>query len=79
MAQKLIRIGTSTGITLPKAAMERLGIATGDRVDVEFDRKMNAVVIRPVQELSRASRRIARLGAHFIDRYRKDLEALANK
>ena len=39
MTQKVIQIGTSLGITLPKKTMKELGLNAGDEVQVEIDAK----------------------------------------
>jgi len=45
MVAKIIKIGNSRGIRIPKAVFEQIGIAE----EVELEVKDNALVIRPIQ------------------------------
>lgn len=45
MTQKIIQIGNSTGIIIPKALLEKLGLKPGEEVQVEENTTMNAVTI----------------------------------
>jgi len=79
MAQKVLKIGPSAGVTLPKRVMEELGIKVGDRVVVETDKSKSGFVVRPIAKLSKQDKKIAELTSNFVERYRADLEALARK
>lgn len=79
MTQKVLKVGSSAAVTIPKKSLEELGLRPGDEVTVEIDRKNKAVYIRPSIKLSPRQKRIAELTLNFINRYRKDLEALANE
>ena len=79
MVQKVLTVGDSAAVTIPKKSLEELGLKIGDRVSVEIDQKSRTVSIRPVRELSRQDRKIAELTLNFIERYRDDLETLAKK
>ena len=79
MTQKVLRVGSSAAVTIPKKSLEELGLKPGDEVIVELDRKSKAVSIRPSQKMTKHQERIAKLTLNFINRYRKDLEALAKK
>ncbi len=70
MTQKVIRVGTSAAIIIPKRTMLDRGIHIGDQVEVK---------VTPVKKLSPQDTKIAKLTLNFIERYRFDLEALANK
>lgn len=78
MTQKVLKVGSSAAVTIPKRSLEELGLKPGDRVRVEVDRKRKSVIVTP-QPASQADARIARLTYDFIQRYRKDLEALARR
>lgn len=43
MAQKVIRIGSSHGVTIRKALLEKAGIKPGSEVLVEFDETNGAI------------------------------------
>lgn len=79
MTQKLIKIGDSAGVTIPKKSLKDLGLEIGDDVEVTVDPRRKVVSIKPADELSPEDAKIAKLTLRFIDRYRKDLEALAQK
>lgn len=79
MTQKLIKIGDSAGVTIPKKSLKDLGLEIGDDVEVTVDPCRKVVSIKPADELSPEDAKIAKLTLRFIDRYRKDLEALAQK
>lgn len=79
MTQKVLRVGSSAAVTIPKKSLAELGLKPGDEVIVEVDRKNKAVSIRPSQKMTKRQERIAELTLSFINRYRKDLETLAKK
>ena len=79
MTQKLLQIGSSAGVTIPKKSLKDLGLKIGDEVMVEVDKAKKTVSIAPAKRLSREDEHIAELTMKFINRYRKDLEALARK
>jgi putative addiction module antidote len=79
MAQKIIKIGKSTGVTIPKEILGEMKLKAGDRVTVEYDKRRSSLVIKQKDELSPRLEKIARLTHNFIERYRKDLEELAKK
>lgn len=79
MTQKLLQIGSSAGVTIPKKSLKDLGLKIGDDVVVEVNKTEKTVSITPAQRLSREDEHIAELTLKFINRYRKDLEALARK
>lgn len=79
MTQKVLKVGDSAAVTIPKKSLEELDLKFGDQVSVEIDKKNKTVFIKPVKTLSERDIKIARLTLDFINRYRKDLEALAKK
>ncbi|MBI2635434.1 MAG: AbrB/MazE/SpoVT family DNA-binding domain-containing protein [Parcubacteria group bacterium] len=79
MTQKVLKVGSSAAVTIPKKSLEELGLKVGDRVAVEVDKKRKAVIVQPTKKLSVREGRVAELTLNFIDRYRKDLETLARK
>ena len=70
MTQKVIRIGSSAGVTIPKEKLEELGLKIGDRVEIS---------VRPVSKPSQGDREVLQWTVHFIERYRTALEALAKQ
>lgn len=79
MTQKLLKVGSSAAVTIPKKSLKELGLRIGDEVRVAVDAKEKTVIIEPVSQLSKADNKIAKLTLDFINRYRKDLEVLAGK
>ena len=81
MVRKIFKTGNSIVVSLPKSALEQLGIEEGTDVQVELDQENRQIVIRPV-ELPIAGiidDEFARQVANFIEKYRPALEALARK
>ena len=77
MTQKIIKVGTSNAVVLPKAELRRLGLKTGDRLSVDFNSKRKIFEIKPlVPEIDPATLDWTR---KFINKYRPALEALAKK
>ena len=79
MIQKVLKVGSSAAVTIPKKSLEELGIRIGDEVKVEVRPERKEVSIKPAKELSKEDAKIARLTLNFINRYRRDLEVLARK
>ncbi|PIT92413.1 MAG: hypothetical protein COU08_02820 [Candidatus Harrisonbacteria bacterium CG10_big_fil_rev_8_21_14_0_10_42_17] len=79
MTQKVLKVGSSAGVTIPKKALEKLGLKIGDEISVEVSKNKQSVTIKPAQELSRDDVIIARLTNDFINRYEQDLKSLAKK
>jgi len=68
MVQKVIRIGTSTGVTIPKKELQRLGIGVGDEIDIVFKPHKNT-------RLNKFSNDVDK----FMDMYQEDLKNLAKR
>lgn len=81
MLRKIFKTGNSAVVSLPKNALEQLGVEEGDDVQVELDEQNHQIVIRPV-ELPVAGiidEVFAQQVSDFIKKYRPALEALAKK
>lgn len=76
MAQKILKVGSSLGVTIPRAAVEELGLKLGDRVTLDVDKKTRSF---RVATGSAASEELVVWTRKFIERYRPALEALAKK
>lgn len=80
MTQKVLKVGSSFALTIPKGLADELGWKPGDQVAVKGDPKQQRVVYySPRRPLAKEDLRVAELAYRFIQRYRKDLEALAHK
>ena len=63
MTQKIIQIGNSTGIIIPKALLDLLGLQTGSEVSVETDTQTNALIIQN----SETVKKISSISPHFLE------------
>lgn len=79
MTQKVLQVGSSAGITISKETLKDLGLKVGSQVTVQVDAQKKFVKILPATQSSAEDDKIAKLTMRFIDRYRSDLQALANK
>lgn len=76
MIQKLLKVGSSAAVTIPKKSLNELGLKIGDEVRVAVDAKEKTVIIEPANKVSRE---VLSWTDSFIKRYRPALRALANK
>lgn len=76
MTQKVLKVGSSAAVTIPKKSLEELRLKIGDTVRVEIDRKRQAVIIEPMEKIDKE---LLEWTKKFIDKYRSALEALAKK
>ncbi|HXF69068.1 MAG TPA: AbrB/MazE/SpoVT family DNA-binding domain-containing protein [Thermoflexus sp.] len=80
MLRKIFRTGNSAVVSLPKDALELLGLREGSEVSVEVDRERRRIIITPVgSALPGVDEEFARQVAEFIEQYRPALEALARR
>ena len=78
MTQKVIQVGTSAAVIIPKETLKALGMKVGERVTLEADVRHRKLQLKPVANLKKHTR-FAKHVLNFIDRYRDDLEALSQK
>lgn len=76
MTQKVLKVGSSAVVTIPKKSLKELGIRVGDQVQVAVDVKRKRVIIEPAQQVDPE---LLEWTNRFIERYRPALEALAQK
>lgn len=76
MTQKVLKVGSSAAVTIPKKSLAELGLKPGDRVRVAVDHRRRTVVIEPAV---RVSDELMSWTKRFIERYRPALEELARK
>lgn len=80
MVRKIFKTGNSVVVSLPKDALDFLGLAEGAEVSVELDRERRRIIITPVgTTLPGVDEAFARQVAEFIEQYRPALEALARR
>ena len=67
--QKVIKIGTSKGVTLPAKELERLGVGAGDELELVVRKKTSVASDQKVQEIAES----------ILDRYDQDFKNLASR
>lgn len=77
MTQKVLKVGSSAAVTIPKKSLEELGLKIGDRVSVHIDSKNQVVLIEP--SAKKIDKKLLAWTEKFIEQYRPALEALAKK
>jgi putative addiction module antidote len=78
MTRKIFRAGNSLVVSLPKDAIELLGVGQGSEVNIEVDREEKRVIILPANTVIEGiDEAFARQVNEFIEEYRPALEALA--
>lgn len=80
MLRKVFKSGNSVVVSLPKDALESLGISEGTDVSVDLDREKRQIVISPIETplaTVGVDEEFARQVSEFIEKYRPALESLA--
>ena len=77
MIQKVLKVGSSAAVTIPKGSLKELGLAIGDQVNVIVDKKSKRMVIEAVA--NDVDREVLDWTDSFIKRYRPALDALSKK
>ena len=68
--QKVIKIGTSGGVTIPAKELKRQKIAFGDEVEV---------IVRPLSHLTNNDQRVMDSAKTILSNYKKDFDNLAKR
>jgi len=76
MIQKIIKVGSSAAVTIPKKALEELNLRIGDSITVATNKAQKRVTIEPI---ARVDAELVDWADGFIKKYRPALEALAKK
>mgnify|MGYP001608036143 CR=1 FL=1 len=76
MTQKVIKVGDSAAVTIPKKALEELNIKIGDRINIHIDKKRGLITIKPPVTVDE---KLISWTNKFIEKYRPALEELAKK
>jgi len=76
MTQKVLRVGSSAAVTIPKKSLEELGLKIGDKVTVDTDKSTKSVII---QSIVKVDKELLDWTNGFVKKYRSALEALAKK
>ena len=68
--QKVIKIGSSGGVTIPAKDLKRQNIAFGDEVEV---------IVRPLHSTSSEDQKVLATARKILADYKKDFENLAHR
>jgi bifunctional DNA-binding transcriptional regulator/antitoxin component of YhaV-PrlF toxin-antitoxin module len=68
--QKVIKIGTSGGVTIPAKDLKRQNIAFGDEVEV---------IVRPLRNHSDGDKKIIDLAKKILKEYKRDFVNLSKR
>ena len=79
MAQKVIVVGNSLAVTIPKDSAERLRIKAGDKVEVSAHPSAGVLTMRLEGKRKSVDPDVITWTNAFIDKNRKLLERLAEK
>jgi putative addiction module antidote len=77
MSQKIIKVGSSAAVTIPKKTLEDLNLHIGDKVSVDADKKRNGFFVG--SNMLKVDKEIMDWTNKFIETYRPALEALSKK
>lgn len=78
MAQKIIKIGSSIGVTIPKDVLEEAQLRVGDMVTLEKTPAHAEIRILPAKKSVRASK-TAEWATEFVQRHIAAFKELADK
>jgi putative addiction module antidote len=76
MSQKIIKVGSSIAVTVPKHISSRLELEKGSEVEVTEDGGKMVVTKNDIT-VTEHDKEITELTKNFIRKYRKDIDALA--
>ncbi len=77
MTQKVLKVGTSAAVTIPKQSLAELGLKIGDSVNVVVNLQHKQFIVEPF--VQQVDQEVVKWARDFIKRYRPALEALAKK
>ncbi len=76
---KVITIGNSVGAVFPKALVDELDIVPGQDIEMTADGPDRIVIERKRAGKGKRTPDLVKWAANYVERYRKDFEALADK
>lgn len=82
MKQKVIKIGSSIGVVIPKPVAEELGFKAGQEVDINPDVASKCIIVSHPETLEpdlRKTIELVRWAFEFVDKNRALLERLKYK
>jgi len=80
MPRKVFKAGNSLVVSIPKEAVEQLGLSEGSEAEVELDRESRRILVTFTPSYpTDIDREFASQVAEFIEEYRPALDKLAGK
>lgn len=83
MLQKILQVGNSSAVTIPRELLQKVGLMAGDRIEVTLTKKPVKIQITPRKKLLHRSSGITpsfvKSVDEFIRQYRYVLEELAKR
>lgn len=79
MAQKIIKVGSSIGVVFPKSLVKELDLKPGQEVLADTAGIDKIVIRRKSNSRDKQRKDLVQWAAAYVERYRKDFEALADK
>jgi antitoxin component of MazEF toxin-antitoxin module len=76
MIQKLLNVGSSKAVTVPKNALKELGLEKAHSVSVTVDTENRRFIVEPLGDVDGE---LVSWTKGFIEKYRPALEALSKK
>jgi len=76
MNQKILKVGSSAAVTIPKNTLHELGLKIGDRITLSVNKANKQLMMRPAISVDAE---LVEWTRGFIEKYRPALEALAKK
>ena len=77
MTRKILQIGSSVGVTIPKSILDKLGLEVGEEVEIREEN--GKVSLEKASGENMVDPELAEWTDEFIDTYRPALEELADK
>lgn len=68
--QKVIKIGSSGGVTIPAKELKRQNIAYGDEVEV---------IVRPLNSVNSEDKKVLEAAQKILNNYKQDFQNLAQR
>jgi len=83
MTQKIIKVGSSVALVIPKEVSKKNNLLPGREMDFKLSKK-GELVYKPHRAveanfLNKKQEKVAEIAMNFINHYRRDLEALKDK
>ena len=79
MVHKIIEVGKSKAVVIPKAVLLEAGLDKGDLLEISFEPRRGSIVLQPFHKEAELDPRFARSLKRGLSRYRKVLKELAKR